>query len=1142
MNNAPHETPPVAPEAAQPAPKPGDKKAKSPLAWLQTFGRLKPDENWSENWTKGEMWQEMTTTSPEKAREAVKMDPDSQRKFVGIIYERYKTMRDAPEPDRQALDTMTEWTMTEIAAESGFFKDLPKDATEEQVRQAIDSNIPNFNLQSLHEDTRYMAYYLVQATQIEMLAAAGYIPKDIALKDSANSKLSPVALQQQVAQNDVVLGLVRRFSGNVPDKGPLRDLWNQAMKQGYVTDFDPTSVAYRSAYTDKRFGGLKGERVYDIIQNNTHLIQEFDKAATDGIDVHHSLYGDVADSLGLLGSGDASADLYRPKKMFVENLNKILKRDYGDRRLDDFESHERYQILLQASREAIGEVGGKQLSAILQKESTNVYAEWKMSKAKDKVKALKEGDKSDLEKKAEGVGNKIQSLEVGQREIGTAHEDAMKANEAATKVLEIESERDSIIAEKTPLDTELESLTTIVNPATPPVPPRIPRTAPYSGAELKRLGEIRKKTEALQTRIDGQNGKIDEASARLKTTKDIEEKKRKAVYDMLSGWANEDELKKIVPSSVVGFTAYPPGYPPGSTVIEESELQDFIRSQRTKQADELKEGQKATKEKQSVGSAVLETIELRSNEVIESFVTGNAVLTATDPMKKYEEFIGLLNINDQRVLTPERVAKLLIMNLGLRGFETQNIDPKSPDFPRQLDKIFASFQSKDGFARGRAVANIYYDRFKAILDKGDVFADTAIFERPQAQADLEPVRVAQENHVEVLARYDKIAGVNATVVSSDNLVLVASGGQAKIYQENPTNTGGRLNLEEIGDLGLEIQTTGLGDRVVVTNPGSEDLQLMRSRFLHKEDYTEQGLKLLVGTTPGTTRDVECEDDVKRQVGIDATGVYFVRDGGVTFGMKDYIDAHPNLLFTEGAGRYYVERVVKRGENLAKVDEKKGPGFKEEEVISPKDPSKEPLSPDHLPTELHWTDPTVTQSELVIHFEEASKVSVERKTFDTATNTWKSAPIIPMLSDKMSLEEFDKIPAAGDTEALKERMYASAFDILRRMTPEQRLRIAPNFTPTGIDINVEKFVPFPWVGRVTVDINRETGDLVIIDRKGVSRSFQKYWDQAAIDNDTVRLDTVPVASADIRTQENLKTQGTLGKALINALHEYHRKSV
>lgn len=1079
------------------------------------------------NWLWG---MERTGLDAASSARHVEMNEKLQADFLGVVFERYKIMQKGytePRPGEQRggiqeFDVLAEHAMKQIFHENNrddvMFDAQGRQYTEEEIIQRMERALPTIRLDILNDHTRNLAFGVLEATGIEMMAACGRASSDLVTREKTISGGVRRWLQDHVTDrivgNDVLLKAIAYFTPGVPRSGPVFDSWKRRMKASTHVAFDPVDLGYDSTYMQvRRFGELdEVTRLNEL--NRVDQLRKAYLSAISGQTYHNALWMDVLDYTAenaVMIAGD-----FTKKVNFVNALRKVLSDQYpqygGD--FNALPREEKALALLQARREATSLEASPHIAAILQKAADSDFTDDNLRDSKAKLDGLKPREyKSTLQKKVDELTTAQTIFEEKRKALG-------KRISEAGDAVEIMRERNERL-----------------------IPQR--DAARATAADLTKSAE-----ERAQARKDAKelDELVKQANERIKSLTEARDNARmeldsaaSQVIPLLQGFA--------IPSAEYNLIVINPGPPPQ---INPGRLANFLQLKGHEAQNETNREKERLEKCGIIGSQVLNLLRPSENgalpidAVLADFVEMRVPLTGTGSIVKPEEFAKRLRLNQEGVLPPERLAKLLVVHLGL-DMDPNDI-PKPGDDPakfrRKWDEIFKAFTKRDGYAQAKVVLNVYNDRFFAIYYKGDPMADYLDYELPRPVPEMVPRRTDRQELYDALAADGVYAGVNAMVTQAGDYVVVAQNGRMEVRRRQVLADAlarrETISLQDLGEMGLSLSAAN--NRIEFANPGTPQMQEARRAVLAADpNRVSQGLEMLVNVGNPIDNIVSPIDGIARQVTWLSPGVMQVTagpevaaNGGIPIPLAIYLANAPNRhLDLEGAGRYYLDRLGDRSRELRDtVDTVKERGYAETAV--------DPALPPH---ELHWVDPDRVNfphgSELIIDLKDPAGPVIRRREKDAAGN-WVAAPadVLPGIlpGDKeLTYTELTDPLAPDDVKLLRRKAAAAAFNLLAQMTPEQRRRLALPVKGVWVTDDV-----LGLDGQVSVGVD-QAGGLALFDQAGTRFNLLEILNRAGMENQTTLYHTQnPAVVAQVLANPNLAVQEALGMALWESLNRLNRR--
>lgn len=1080
------------------------------------------------------------------------MDKETDKEVVNFLFGNWCTMEDgyrAPmdgsTPVRQEIDIWTEWTVKEILRENGFKKfSHSEEKNRRNMRQFINDN--EYLLQNCQRtDTVTIAYLLTATRECELAAAAG-----ISLKERSNrlQGLSDVprylgqALGERIETSSALYNVLSVFEPGMPRKGPLAKLAKDMRKRHFVTEYarmDPHSSGYKTAYIDSLGLDPRNE------QGRVRLIQLANQAdklriamaeGITGIKVGDSAWNESCDVL-LIGSKfgvpekaaagmQAGTGVFAHKKEVIRNLGLVLENEFKGVKWEDLSEPDKNIARMQALRRTITSMGDEQATEILNSSGDNEYKEGRVTAAKTKLDAQKPEEVtsekfSQLEEKLkknlgtvdegykawEKAGEAVDKARKEHRKQETEFKD--QKDKATLSMAKYEQTRDAYAPMKPPLSTT-------PNPASDPDNYRL-----WDEKVSQANKEITELTAKLAA-IPAPTAHIDVETALELTVGDIKTR--------LGGFATPAEIDLIIDSSTA-----PPTFKKIEYLGFINAKQVEMRKAHDDATDDIENVKKKMKEGKKVGEAVLVAVTDRRNQVIANIAQEQAEWREMETPEGLAEM--MLGPEGAKALPPARIAKLLATFLDIPYIDPSKIPDKDKDaalFERRWKQIVQEYKRVDGYARAKAVMQIYHDRFLAV-EEGKPMDDIMEYKMRTKQREIVPIRMVQEFATEALRAKDYLLGDNAIVVQEGNLMFVAKDGKVRIMEAKDL-TDYKTGVNDLGLLGLEVQ----GDRIVVINPGDTTLLERRNRlFRANPDRVIEGLQLFFATKAPCTETIICHDGFTRDVMWDGANIFivggqeYVDRGSIDIPIEDYCKAYGyDFLDQEGGGRWALEYLEERSKNLVKLYEAKKDHFKEKN-----------LDPDTRPEELRFAQEGNSKSEIALVLS-GDEIKVIRRD-QGADGSWVATPELfaaTGVANDLTWDQFMGLTDMQDPDGYRYKLGAAAYDLLLAMPQEKRASFARQISKHRIpvDINVNTL---GISGSFSAGLD-DDGSVVVYDQSGLAFSLPDWLNIAMRENYNPidRCDELvyPNDAATIRANQAIMIQSAVGsEIMIKGLHQINR---
>lgn len=1094
---------------------------------------------------KGEVhWRQDITGA--KKREAVDttekgMPPQDQRDFIKIIFERYKKVSEhyvSPQqgekaPVRQQLDDWAEWIIKEIAAENDI-SEFPENGSEALMVEYLEGHLNEMSLDRLHDDTRNAAYFVVVGTEIEMMASAAVAGRNVAnIKKNFldTARYAAQELYAKVVTSDRVLDTIAFFDPTL-SQPEFRSRWKEMRRRAHVTAYDPVSKGYDSAYMKAiGFDGWTPQQRHETLAQTERLRAQFAHVST-GIDVHSPLWDQINGIIKRPDSPRYQKSLDPRQNLYVGMLSDVLRHEYENIRFETLPIEKRTPVLLEAATRSIARAAREQANGILHRTAENAFSKENLTKMDEAFKAIKTEDVKDKVKEAE--------VEILNRRIG---EVTTTQTDWKSKYQSVQRIRQENVGKNTRLTGEK------AKKATERAHAVTEESAAPAGRDKLAWADAIAKIDAAVTQIDTEVATIPTATTPI-PEEDALELATNEVLAKLTGFADATTIAAI----------YNTGPPP---TINESELTKFVTLQKgelSKIQDQARLAAEKLRQKaewvKATGPKVLTVIKEESNTIVADFVQGRQGRIAS-----WEEFAEKLHLEqalneEVRVLTPDRLAKLLVTYMEIEGIDPNDIKnpliTKIPDvgapggmrdltpveltrrkkeFNDQWTKIMRKFWALDGFGRGKVVLEIYGDRFNAMLKKTDPSADMIRYKRADASHELMERQMEPEMFIEALEREGIHMGVDAVVDAVGDHVLVGRNGEVTVYQVEELQDNERA-LKFVAPLGIDL----IGGVVEITNPTlpPETIQSLFNEF-GARDVIEQMMGLPLGNRinlvglDGRNRRVRRIgtrlQDVVVESGPEVTAT------GAPIPISRFADYSNQLddVFKDRGGKRIINKIDDASNNLDTLVKLKKGGFIDNENKKPVD-----IDPNKVPDEIAWVDGTNSNKEYVIILNDPTNIFIESRERTSATDPYKATLYFTGTASNPNRQRIENWLGftVDPMKILKKQIGASAYDLLLRMSPDQRQMLS--FTPVAVDMNIRGVVD----GRVSISIDDE-GQIMGRDARGRQWLLSELLDRAVMSNRAGGLpqyDIVnPANATDVDTQPNLKIQSEIGVEVLRRLH-------
>ncbi|MBI4067586.1 hypothetical protein HY407_04330 [Candidatus Gottesmanbacteria bacterium] len=1072
--------------------------------------------------------------------------PETQQRIIReIVFARYEKMRD--QPHHQAIDDMVDLLMGKIMKDNGYsFEGCQTDG---QALNYIRDNLAGTSIQRLTADTRNLLDVVMSETITEKMAAAGFWPTDEMMRAANGPRPTDIfPLDQILDKKKLGINLLDKKLFSKASKDSLfGKIWESAKKQVKVTGFQAMDVAYGSAFTDIEFEGKDRGHRFLAVLSDLQLQQEYTYAAMGGKKALKVGEGDVkfremSDVLTILSGGKIEGGMMTAQKQaLIRHVKRVLATRYEGKAMKDLDPGDAYRVVLQAKVDAWAELDREQAQTISMSQVENACTPEKVATAQNKINEL------DPEKIKLDTHDPVNVLDKQVSDVATT-ETTLKQ-----KIRELKESENKRLSEKREFEiqsSKIEREVAEIDAKLAIVPPAPGALKPADANILKKrrdtlsdtLGEITTKIAAIP------------ASGALTPELEAIDLAVSAVESKLSGFANTAEIGKIVTVNVAT----------GKKEINQTELTIFLQAKRDKLSSERDASNKDNRDKKKVGQKVVDLVgdSNKRREIVAKFASDAMLgeLEGTDPQTIYNNFVRELGLDmDPRVMPPERLAKLLAMHIEDIRFDPRKIDANSASFWSDMGTLMGEYKVRNKLFRGRFAAFVLEDRVNAAAKNGDIFSEYQIYKEVTLHPALKrevariPTTPKPETVGDLLTRGATLQGViergvNSAVSRQGDLLVVSKKGKTIMYKEGDL-PGDKKQLKPLGEMGYEL----VGDHIDLVNPGPEEIQAERKRFAWEgRGRVEEGLKLLfVGKSPGDTVDITCPDGNIRQLTLTAPGNIEITDGpervatGANIDLHTYVTTYvgdasngDEYLDREGLGRYMVQRVEERADNLQAIQELNST-FSDFDNLG----YVREMEAEKPPTELHWVDPTAKdstgkaiRSEIVFHTDDPDEVYVERRNYDQTAKTWKPAEVLTGKGNRMKMSEFQALPPADDTESIRVRAVAAGYGMWTRLSKSQREELVnalmiDGVLPTkGVNLEIEQLFPSGPEG-VSLGVDSE-GNLVMYTKGGDKYSLEDVLNVAR------NTDVVP-APADIPDSALFQVKKAMGELLFEAIHRHHQ---
>jgi hypothetical protein len=1071
--------------------------------------------------------------------EPVIWEQKRQSRLVNVAFERWQTMIGSG--SQQTADVWSDWLIKEIVAENGI--NLPE-AEEGDMAAQIGELIRTDQLRvdRLHVDTRASLYYLVELTEREMMASASYESSDIAPKrfrsrSGAGGITGLISygmetMVRNIMDNRTVAGVVRYFNPGVPKSGRLHDQWMADYKGSRMTSFDPVEHAYDSEYTRALgFDGVDPSN-RQAVELRRRMIREIDEVRREflvkdtGIDVFNPLWEEVA-SLETGNPRLEKAFSMSPlKRDFLTNFRQVLRDNYQNREYQNLPGTERTTAVIQGLADSMAKAGKKHAIGILEKTNENSYLDRDVAKAKDKLAKLEDAkNKTPGEKTGDTLKEHLDEVNTLVNEIRTKWKEQAEATSGednpitlGTELTNVRAElqtNQTVVANWTAYQVQVEAARQANQPI--PNPPQGLSQSVYERASNQvktlnqRISVTEKRLGAVNARTSSITAAINDLTLRLQPT--------------LSGYYTSVAETAQITAMFTNIN--------GVLTVDAGLLTTFIGTKTGElgaATATAKTERKGVGERKTVGEAALAVITGEErNERIRKLAEIRAA-----KINSYEDIVVEMGLDmDARILPPVRMAKLLIHHLGMDQFDPNDItnDAAGEAVARRLwPQIKEELFRRNEFNRGKIYSEIYFDRFKAIRDRTNVFEDVLVYQRPQRQAELERRRTTRERMELALEREGIHMGVDAIVENvGEDYVLSAQNGEVTVYEVENLQDNQR-RLVRVADMNLVDR----GGGVIEVSPSvpQEARETIFAEFARRaivDRFMGQAVNVyteVFNGIDGNPRRIRRVGPNPDDVVID-TGPEVVAAGGASIPLSRFMEItnQGDEYFQNQGGQLILTSLGTRSAELNGIVEFKMRGFTEQVDIR------------DVNNEIAWVDNTNTNSEYVIILNDPANVMVEHRTRPTVADPYVPAADFAngFLPPRISLDRFLVLNNIDeDPGALRASITASAYDLFLRMTPEQRR----DFNLGQVDVDVS--VPGIMDERVAVIVSDE-GRVMARNAAGQEIPLSSLLNTAAETNagaDPV-YHRLPGDAAGIMTQENLAIQRAVGVQVLRRLRALRR---
>lgn len=1130
QNAAPAETP-------QASPTPGSERSRRQLhPWERP---VKPSHDAVVNWRD-------INGSPVEWKSEKMGEPDPQTEMIKIVCDRYRTM--IPHNSDQALDVTSEWLIKQIVGENGL--QLTEGLNETQLADEIEAFLPQLRIDRLHSDTRAMLYLTCQATLDEMYAAASYVARDISPKrfqtESGRGGLSGFlsyglrtlaanvedktiqTLGRAVDDSRIIGGAVSLFFPSIPRNPKVRERWMQERKGRRMTAYDPVEQAYDSSYMKALgFDRVNPDDVRQVaeraqvIRNVEKYVVEFLEKDT-GITINDPYFRVVA---GMYATDEGGADTFSRnplRQVYGQKLREVLADSYNRRRFQDIPVTERTSVRVQAAVDAMTFIAKDQAFGILYQTNENTYRERDVTKARGRLDAINADTlRSQAEIAAETLNTQLTQVNTAATELKTKQQERLGAQrgfDIANKTAQRNREDQSRASN--------EQLAQNISAWWNQVPPRVGQQ-PGRVEDAERAETAARNSATAIQRLDEEireyNGRLQAADTAIQP---ILTRLQAQMNGFYTSAADQAEIGNIFARNALNLLT-----------IDMGRLDAFLSRKTVEQSQAAGTGTTATtterdtaRARKTIGGNVLTFIQSDDrNEAIRRFATGEIrAMMRKGQIQNYAEFVRALGLDiDPRILPPERVAKLLITYMRVERDPNDIVDAAAAN--RIWPELRAQFARMTEFRQGQIASEMIFDRFMAIRDLGDVFADVQVYTRPEAVAEMERRRMAPEQYENVLEREGIHMGVDAIVENVGKYLLVGQDGEVTVYEVQELLNNER-NLNRIADMNLRIVGGNVEVSPTVTPEARRVIfaefarRAIIDRFMAQpvNVYTED----LVGAD-GTARRVRRTGPRLQDVVVE-TGPEVLAAGG-PIPIERFADVSQQLdgEFQNQGGNLIINNLADRSADLADIAGFKRQGFAEQ--VDPRD----------VPDQIAWIDDADPNSEYAVILNDPANIYVEHRIFNPGPPAqWNPAGEfiagVVGIAPRMTLDNFLALTDAQDQRALRARVATSAFDLFLRLSPEQR-----RFLNVG-QIDVDLSVPGTIDDWVAIIVNDEG-------RPMVRAADGRQWPLSALLNTAVETNNLPAplynvigANAPaIMPQENIRIQTAIGTEVLRRLGALRR---
>ena len=1099
------------------------------------------------NWRGGLLTTERTTP--------VEMGVKSQQEFIQLIFDRYETMTmeyKEPKPGemragRQEMDDWSEWIMKMIAKENGFteFDESSEAMTIQNMRRFMRTK--PMQLDVLSDDTRECAYFLVRATTDEMCAALGVTPRDIASRfelkvpsyiidaqgnrrpptpaEARNMKLGLAAdswvnlqltrLKERTQSSDKLLNLTKILHPEIP-KGELWKQWKAQQRNKLVTAYDPLSHGYESAYMQQMMGTepmtdeVRVQYLSKLAQMDD-LRRAFLEADT-GVSVHDNVWTavDRFDTPTQPGK-TLSNSLSHLENAYVNEVQAVLRDRFNNSEYGTLTREQQTEVRLEATRRAMADRGREHALAILEKSGSYGFRDDEVTEARGnltKIEPAEVSTKYDDEVKT--LEDRYTALKATQtdylaKQRAKLEADAKRAKDEAIKNQNIDeydarlkaeiAERDRLIAAK--------SSAKVLKPTYDNID-RVKSLLEGAKTELQNILDTQKNAEEALTR------------AQL------------ALTDQLNLFTDPADKTRVA-------TVYQKDPVTGVITVKNVELDGFVGSINTRlsetkklQEKEVTSQKELRKDAKTAGAEVLDVIAHKRDEVIAAFCTGKVKM---GDVKDWEDFVERLGLTNEHVLPPDRLVKLLITHLELTDMDPNEVAavadthqiPK--EFEAQWKQVMDAFWRTDEYARAKVVLEIYADRFKAIKEKGDPFADAIRYRRPEKQTEFVIRETRRELVQDSMERDGIYEGVNAIVTQHADRLIVAKDGKLLLHRMTEAQDGQR-NLVEIGEMGLGRNAT-TGD-IEVVNPGTPEMQRIRSELELAMGGEAFNSELLAGVLGGTTQVIGNDRQPRTFMhGIDADGHHVINvisgpefnQAGHEIPLAEFqIDVIGTFLSKKG--RQFLWEAAERSKSLSEQNKQKHHLEMDEAA------GKSVLNAREMTSEYKSG---ADEFRYTLDLSQSSGVTMKREKWDPVNNKWNAEQIGG--KNMVDLDQFSALPLTDVPEGEQRLIPAEAFNLLVGMKPEDRKKLG--FQPVPVDIQADALEP-TRSGRISAGVDGN-GNLVAYYPDGSTMLLTDLLNTVVYLNNAHNYHEAPANPAAVMTHDYLKLQSAIGTEFLKALN-------